>query len=282
MRRTIRPEFKAVAIDLDGTSLRADGTMSTRTSSMLAALTDAGIWVVPATARPPHSTFERVTAASWAVCSNGALVVDREQGTLWERTFDSPTLVKRLETASSLIPGLGFGVRCFDTLIGNGPYFDLRAQPRPDGSIEVTSPHELASVKAHSLSFRARSLTSDQLASVLGPVVTGGLGDYSISANEVLDVTPPGVTKATGLAEVARRLGFGPNDVVAYGDMPNDAPMLAWAGLGVAIGPHPDVAAMADIVLSQSEDAVANHIRTVFTVDDLGHRDTRSPPPLHR
>jgi hydroxymethylpyrimidine pyrophosphatase-like HAD family hydrolase len=74
------------------------------------------------------------------------------------------------------------------------------------------------------------------------------------------------VTKASGLAEVAESHGIGAADVVAVGDMPNDVPMLRWAGRGYAVAnAHPDAIAAADEVLpSNDDDAVAVLIESVL------------------
>ena len=50
-----------------------------------------------------------------------------------------------------------------------------------------------------------------------------------------LEFAAPEATKATALAAVAERLGVPREGVLAFGDGNNDAPMLAWAGLGVAM-----------------------------------------------
>jgi hydroxymethylpyrimidine pyrophosphatase-like HAD family hydrolase len=64
-----------------------------------------------------------------------------------------------------------------------------------------------------------------------------------------------GISKATGVAELARPLGIGAEDVVAFGDMPNDVPMISWAGLGVAMGnAHPEVIEAADEVTTPNTD----------------------------
>jgi hydroxymethylpyrimidine pyrophosphatase-like HAD family hydrolase len=59
--------------------------------------------------------------------------------------------------------------------------------------------------------------------------------------------------------ELARPLGITAAEVVAFGDMPNDVPMLGWAGLGVAMGnAHPDAVAAADeVTASNVDDGVA-------------------------
>jgi hydroxymethylpyrimidine pyrophosphatase-like HAD family hydrolase len=75
-----------------------------------------------------------------------------------------------------------------------------------------------------------------------------------------VEICPPGVDKASGLAVVAAALGVDPADVLVFGDMPNDLPMFAWAGWGrVAVGnAHPSVRALADEVTgSNDEDGVA-------------------------
>jgi hydroxymethylpyrimidine pyrophosphatase-like HAD family hydrolase len=100
----------------------------------------------------------------------------------------------------------------------------------------------------------------------LGDRIPVDLGEISMSADDVLDVVPVGVSKATGLAALGSHLGFGAGDVVAYGDMPNDAPMLEWAALGVSVGgAHPDAVAASDVAIGgPDEDAVAVHLATIF------------------
>jgi len=66
---------------------------------------------------------------------------------------------------------------------------------------------------------------------------------------------PLGISKATGVAELAHPLGIAAEDVVAFGDMPNDVPMILWAGLGVAMGnAHPEVIEAADEVTTPNSD----------------------------
>jgi hydroxymethylpyrimidine pyrophosphatase-like HAD family hydrolase len=61
------------------------------------------------------------------------------------------------------------------------------------------------------------------------------MGEYGL-----LEISAAGVTKASALADVCNRLGVEPADVVAFGDMPNDLPMLTWAGRGYAVAQgHP-------------------------------------------
>ena len=79
------------------------------------------------------------------------------------------------------------------------------------------------------------------------------------SGSGLVELTALGVTKAAGLTWLCERLGVPAQDVVAFGDMPNDVPMLAWAGRAVAVAnAHPAVKAVADEVTgSNDEDGVA-------------------------
>jgi hydroxymethylpyrimidine pyrophosphatase-like HAD family hydrolase len=87
-----------------------------------------------------------------------------------------------------------------------------------------------------------------------------GRADITYSTNNgLIELSAPGITKAAGLSVVAERLGVDAAAILAFGDMPNDVPMLRMAGHGVAMGnAHPEALAAADeITASNSEDGVA-------------------------
>jgi hydroxymethylpyrimidine pyrophosphatase-like HAD family hydrolase len=77
-----------------------------------------------------------------------------------------------------------------------------------------------------------------------------------------IELCPPGVTKATGLAVALERYGVDRRDVLVFGDMPNDLPMFGWAGRAVAVAnAHPDVLAVADdITGTNDQDGFANYL----------------------
>ena len=79
---------------------------------------------------------------------------------------------------------------------------------------------------------------------------------HSSSHDALLEISAPGVSKASALAGVCAELGVGSEQVVAFGDMPNDLAMLSWAGWGVAVAnAHADVLAAADEVTASNDDA---------------------------
>ena len=86
------------------------------------------------------------------------------------------------------------------------------------------------------------------------------------SSFALVEISAVGVTKATTLATLAAELGIGPDEVIAFGDMPNDLPLLGWAGTSYAMAnAHADVLALADHVAPPNdEDGVAAVLTEVF------------------
>jgi hydroxymethylpyrimidine pyrophosphatase-like HAD family hydrolase len=85
-------------------------------------------------------------------------------------------------------------------------------------------------------------------------------GDITYSTNNgLIEIVPLGISKATGVEELTHPLGIAAEAVVAFGDMPNDVPLLQWAGHGVAMGnAHPDAVAAADeVTASNADDGLA-------------------------
>jgi len=118
---------------------------------------------------------------------------------------------------------------------------------------------DLLSAPAVKLLIRKAGARSSDMAEALAKHV-GLEGDLTYSTNNgLIEVVPLGISKATGVEELARPLGITAEGVVAFGDMPNDVPMLSWAGLGVAMGnAHPDaIAAANEVTAPNTEDGLA-------------------------
>jgi phosphoserine phosphatase len=98
--------------------------------------------------------------------------------------------------------------------------------------------------------------------------VTGGRAEVTHSASGGLaEIGPLGVTKGSSLVEWCTERGISPGDVWAFGDMPNDLPMLTWAGVSFAVAnAHPDVVAAAtQCCPSNAEDGVAYTLESLLS-----------------
>jgi hydroxymethylpyrimidine pyrophosphatase-like HAD family hydrolase len=99
---------------------------------------------------------------------------------------------------------------------------------------------------------------ADQLLAVASTALSG-VGSASFSGIATVDISPSGITKATGVAKVCLDTDCPPQETVAFGDMPSDLPLFEWARWACAVAnAHPLVLEAADqIVPSNDEDGVA-------------------------
>ena len=102
--------------------------------------------------------------------------------------------------------------------------------------------------------------------------VHGALGDLvevtRFSPTAPIELLALGVSKASGVAFVADQLGITPPEILAIGDMPNDLPMLHWAGRSAApANAHENVLTTVDTILGDcDEDGVAELIEQLAVV----------------
>ncbi len=257
-----------IACDVDGTLLDDEETVSDRTRDAVRAAVNGGAHFILATGRPPRWVRPVVDAlgfAPTAVCANGAVIYDpATDRVVSARTLPVDVLAALADIATRVIPGAGLAVerigqRAHDTATPqfvSSPGYE-HAWLNPDNT-EV-SIEDLLSAPAIKLLIRKAGASSADMVAAL--VKYGGIeGDLTYSTdNGLVEIVPSGISKATGVEEVARPLGIGDAGVLAFGDMPNDVPMLRWAGCGVAMGnAHPAALAVADeVTASNTEDGVA-------------------------
>jgi HAD superfamily hydrolase (TIGR01484 family) len=251
---------KALATDLDGTLLRRDLTVSERTVRTLRAASAEGILVALVTGRPVRwlqRVYDQLGAAYPAVCANGAMVYDP---TADETLHISPLLpavladlCQRLRVA---IPDARFAVEIEEgRALRHEVDYPLRWDAEDAAVRPVASLAELTSVAAVKLLVRAGQRDPDEFTTLVAGCV-GGLAEATHSSfSGLVEISAAGVTKAAGLAWLCERHGVPAAEVVAFGDMPNDLPMLGWAGHAVAVAnAHPAVLAAADKVTAANDD----------------------------
>ncbi len=248
--------YKLAAIDLDGTLLRRDGSLSERTR---AALQATPLEIVLVSARGPRGVREVVDAAGLAgtaIASNGGMVLDlREQSVRRIRAIETEVAVRLVETLRERLPGILFGVER-ESFAHEQGFSAWNWTPPPD--TRIGDALELLDEPPTKLILRHHGHELEVIAAAAREV----LGDEAcvyISGEWVVEVSAAGVNKAAALAEVCEELAIEPRHVVAFGDHLNDVPMLAWAGHGVAVAnAHPDVIDAADeVTASNEEDGVA-------------------------
>ena len=253
-----------IATDVDGTLLDGDERVTPRTRAVVRAAVDAGAQFVLATGRPPRwigPVVDALGIAPMSVCANGAVIYDpATDRILSARTLSAEQLAVLAEIALRLIPGAGLAVErvgrsAHDTATPqfvSSPGYE-HAWLNPDNT-EVSVEDLLSAPAVKLLIRRAGARSADMAAALAGHI--GIEGDLTYSTNNgLIEVVPLGISKATGVEEVARPLEIAAEDIVAFGDMPNDVPMLRWVGLGVAMGnAHPEAIEAADEVTAPNTD----------------------------
>ncbi|CAM3325243.1 Hydrolase [Deinococcus saxicola] len=259
--------IRLIATDLDGTLLRPDLSVSPRTRRALDTARAAGIVVVPVTARQPRGVQGIAEAASfseWALCGNGAYGVHLGTGeVLFEVHVEAAAQRALAEALSERVPGVLFvSVRQGgEVYLAQAGYADIAGfgdhhrEPADLGSFPLD---EVLAEPSLKLIVRHPALTPREL---LLEVQALNLGGHAVthSGSPFLEVLAEGVSKAWGLAKLCGTLGIAQAEVLAFGDAPNDAEMLQWAGRGVAMAnaEAEALAAADEMTLSNAQDGVA-------------------------
>ncbi|QZA07645.1 HAD family hydrolase [Mycolicibacter heraklionensis] len=264
-----------IASDVDGTLLDDTENITARTRAAVHAAVDSGVRFVLATGRPPRWIAPVVDAlgfAPMAVCANGAVLYDpATDRVISARTLSADSLVKLAEVVGRVIPGAGLAVERIGESAHDAATPQFVSSPgyehawlNPDNT-EV-SLEDLLSQPAIKLLIRKTGAASADMAAQLQAHI-GTAAELTYSTNHgLIEVVPAGITKASGIEELIAPLGIGIEQVVAFGDMPNDLPMLVRAGHGVAMGnAHPEVlAAAAEITTPNTDDGLARVLERIF------------------
>jgi hydroxymethylpyrimidine pyrophosphatase-like HAD family hydrolase len=247
-----------VALDVDGTVVDLDESLSDRVREAVSRVAAAGAHVVVATGRSLHGTLPVLQRLGlhhgFAVCSNGAVTVQLDPAAaegyrvVSLHTFDpsgvAELLREHLPTGLFAVEVLGRGYK----LTAPFPHGELT------GEMQIVPFDELFAEPVMRVIIRSPEHTSAEFSRLVDEVGLHGVA-YSVGWTAWLDLAPDGVTKASALEEVRLRLDVDADRTLAVGDGRNDVEMLRWAERGVAMGNAPaEVQAVADEVTGTVDD----------------------------
>lgn len=275
--------LRLIASDLDGTLLRSDReTVSARTRAALERASDAGIAIVLVSARGPGSVTaiaDGLSIGGLAICSNGAIVYDLATGeTIRHRPLASEVAAAMIRKLREWLPDVCFAAETED-VIACEPSFKgaWDGWELPDDTVYGDA-LELVATPVTKLIARDAGRSIEELAAAAREVA-GEAAAVSVSGEWVIEILAAGVNKAAALEELTNILGVKAEEVVAFGDYPNDLPMLAWAGRSIApANAHPEVlTSVDDITASNDDDGVAIAIEEL-----LAQAETTVPARVER
>ncbi|MGH3858692.1 HAD hydrolase family protein [Actinokineospora sp.] len=246
-----------VVIDLDGTLLCSDGTLSPRSGEALRGAAEAGVRIVFATARPAAAAADilRAGVGDFLVSSNGAVVSSWATGRILRRT------TMPAEVAAALIEALVRSDPCVAWAVDRED--DRLVSPRwPDVLAAVSTPVRCVDRLPSGPGALCLMVVGAPLERCVAVAERFGVSCTS-SATGLVEFSAPGAEKHSALDWVLGHLGLGWSAVIAYGDGLNDVSMLAASGVGVAVANACEEALrVADRVIpSNDDDGVAWDLR---------------------
>ena len=260
-----------VALDIDGTTMHEDGSISDAVIRQVQRLTDAGNEVMLVTGRSSSATLPVLgrlgITPRFVVCSNGAITLHRDPDAPngyrreWVESFDPNDV---LTTMRAHLGNARFAVE-------DEQGFYRYTDPFPDATIGLDSEHvEFEELLRHAATRVVVISPDHDMEDFLQVVERMGLHrvSYAIGWTAWLDIAPDGVNKATAMERVRAELGIPRNRVMAVGDGRNDIDLLTWAsgeGRGLAMGESPTevIAAASETTGTVHEDGLAHVLGTL-------------------
>jgi Cof subfamily protein (haloacid dehalogenase superfamily) len=269
------PAFRLLACDLDGTLLGDDTTIPPRVHQALRAAQTRGIYVTLATGRGFSATLpfaQRLDITVPLICYQGGLIMHPLTGELLHRATMSRALALQVIALArtcnwhlvlyiddaAYVQQFRHPNSFYDTLLGLNvrQVDDLAGVIKENGS----NPAKLLLVTEKAQADRMQAQMSERFGQEMKVVRSHDL---------FVEGIPFGVDKGDALRRLAEHLGVSQAQVMAIGDHGNDLTMLAWAGLGVAMGSGSEAAlAAADwIAPPLSADGAAVAIERFLLLD---------------
>lgn len=259
--------IKLIAIDLDGTLLTEDKQISPANKAALAKAKAAGVKVVLCTGRPLRAIdpflkeLHLLEAGDYSITFNGGLVQKNDTEEIMEKAALTTENVQELyKLAQQLALPLD--------VVSDGTVLQLPSAPQHKSWYDVLNKllhFEPSSIKEidGSMIYNKAVVAYEQefLDQQIAQIPASYYEKYEIikTRSTLLEFMPKGVTKAYGIALLAKDLGIQADEIMGIGDEENDLPMIEYAGIGVAMdNAVPMVKAAADyITASNHEDGVA-------------------------
>jgi Cof subfamily protein (haloacid dehalogenase superfamily) len=253
---------QAFACDFDRTLVGRDGLLRPRTRAAIKRSQAAGIPVIVATGRMFRSVrpyLEEAGITDLAVCYQGAAVVDPVSGAF---VLHEPIPLETAREAIVTLAALGHSPNCYvDDRLYVAEHTEYSRMYADFQHIPVEEVGDLATWLVQPPT-KLVAVADPEEIPVLREALAGALGDrlfLTTSLPYLLELGNPAVSKGTGIAFVAKKLGISLERVVSFGDGENDIELIDAAGFGIAVEDgNPLLLARADwICPSANEEGVA-------------------------
>lgn len=271
------PPLRLIATDLDGTLLDPKGRLSERNQKALLRAREQGLLTLAVTARAPravHRVPELAAVLDGAICSTGAIWYDTATQTADLRhPIPLPAARELHDRLRTALPGAAFGVETGErqvvqsAILREGVHFNdpwTVVGPEDDLFAGVETVAEIV--------VRVPGSTGTAMHGRVRGIDMPGVRLWHWGNFPEIECTAVEATKGAALAAWCADRGITAEEVVAFGDMPNDVSMLEWSGRSFAMaGAHPDaVAAATDRAPASAADGVAQVLEALLDAKTAG------------
>lgn len=255
--------IKLIASDLDGTLVNSADVISAHSAAVLRRAMDAGYYVTYLTGRTAGNldrVYRDLHPNAPVVCSNGAQVADATGARLITAHYIPPDTLRALAIFLRW-HGMEYIVRCDEFGVRNM----LADDPR------------IAALKVVKVMISLHDGADRYLPALRRYCARSAPVNLTVSGDGMLEASPAGVDKGTGLREVCRMLGFDPAECLVFGDFGNDVPSFDVAGVAVctANGSDEAKAHATYICATNDEDGVAAFVAKYLLGAHYGSRSCR-------
>ena len=262
--------MKLLALDIDDTTIRHNGTLSEKNAAAIQSCTNRGIHVVIVTGRSPKGAYpiwEKLPCDEICVTLGGAVIKNMRTGEILDTTCMDPYVLRsalRHAKYLGLISQIYRGDDVFTEYenIWSDKYTEYLKLPQYKLIPDMQNLLHEGITKL--LCFSPTDMLMENIASF-----SDLLGDkigIAASSKNLIEINSPDADKGTGLMHLCKLLGIDIKDTVAMGDSLLDIPMLRAAGVGIAVkNSQNDVLAIADVIGPDcDDDAVAWAVERYF------------------
>ncbi|ORX59739.1 hypothetical protein DM01DRAFT_1405229 [Hesseltinella vesiculosa] len=243
-------DIKLVASDLDGTLVTGgynEAALSERSIGVLKALEKQGVQIVLASGRPPRAMVPVLDLVDLdhpiALCCNGAIVLDHKEKNIKRSFAIEPEHVIKIvsEVKRELGDSVCFGVESGMRFRCEPGYARFRGADNMNhpydtvASLEEFADEPVEKIVILHTSWHAATLHGHLDQHVFNDASWKDVLHNTYSNPFFIEISATGVSKGATLAQIAQDMSVPREQIIAFGDMPNDIQMLQFAGIGVAM-----------------------------------------------
>jgi Cof subfamily protein (haloacid dehalogenase superfamily) len=267
--------YKLIALDMDGTLLRNDHTISKETQKAIRSAKAKGVKVVLSSGRPMVGLnkylkeLNLIDKDDYAVSYNGALIQNTSTGEVLAKT---PMSLEDLNYLYNLSKELNVNIHLLTENSCVTPKWNKYSQHETDMNGIPLEIKDFDNFDPNTTIVKIMFIDEPE---ILSPAVDKlskeAYEKYTVvrSAPFFLEFLEKTVNKGSGVELLANSLGIKREEIICVGDAGNDLHMIEYAGLGVAMGnAFPEVKEIADYITLTNEEHGVAHVINKFILKD--------------